>query len=253
MNDMLTKIHFSELSYYPSMITNECINLGILFNYDNIVEFKFTSNLKRLKNFDDELDIDFIKSYLMGINSEVSLSLENYNREFNFENYISFYRNSFRFGKIKFIETENIKKDIEDIKKLYLRYDYPKNKRPKQDDVLDFMKKLISSKLLPDEVLEKPKINGTFEDVISYDFVVGSNAIKYFDFSNKDIAKIKHNLKGWAFNSLETSEKGYRCIFIYNDGETEKQKIDSAIGILSKLDADVYSLNDFLEGKFTFA
>ena len=65
----MSEIEYSVLSYSPSMITGERINVGLLFHKSDgdVCRFEYTKKWSRLIAFDDELDIDFFKLYLEGI------------------------------------------------------------------------------------------------------------------------------------------------------------------------------------------
>lgn len=82
---MTELVEFSVLGYYPSIVTDENINVGILFhNIDrNERYFYITRNWKRLEGFDDELDIEFVKEYLAGMKAQVENSLFNLDASFS--------------------------------------------------------------------------------------------------------------------------------------------------------------------------
>lgn len=84
---IICKIHFSVLSYYPSIDTNENINVGILFHILSTDErvFHIMSDWNRLESFDDELDIKFMKRYLFGIIKECEPNLINKDETFSLQ------------------------------------------------------------------------------------------------------------------------------------------------------------------------
>ena len=118
-------VKFSVLSYYPSFLTNENINIGILFELpeENETFFYHTKKWNRVASFDDEIDINFLKDYLKGIAKEVSTNIINYQKKFNIEEYIKYYVNEFKFSKIQIIDAEDPYDFIEQTKKVYLRFD----------------------------------------------------------------------------------------------------------------------------------
>lgn len=119
-------VEYATLNYYPSPTSDKCLCIGVLFH--NITtgqtDFKYISNFQRFRAFDDEADIDFVKLYLKGVKNEI----DNYhNKEFDFASYIKSYANEFRFSVImKFSVDENIN-FIEDLSRLYLKYDKEEN------------------------------------------------------------------------------------------------------------------------------
>ena len=83
----MCKVQFSALSYYPSIVTNENVNVGILFHNLATDErtFHIMKNWNRLESFDDELDIEFMKKYLYGIKNECERNLMNNNKELDLQ------------------------------------------------------------------------------------------------------------------------------------------------------------------------
>lgn len=121
-------IEYAALNYYlsSSLKPHEGLCVGVLFHNTTTrqVDFKYISNFKIFHAFDDEADIDFVKLYLKGIKNEI----DNYNnKEFDLASYIKSYANEFRFSVIiKFSVDENIN-FIEDLSRLYLKYDRGEN------------------------------------------------------------------------------------------------------------------------------
>lgn len=121
-------VEYAALNYYLSSSAkpHEGLCVGVLFH--NITtgqaDFKYITNFKIFHAFDDEADIDFVKLYLKGIKNEI----DNYNnKEFDLASYIKPYANEFRFSMIiKFSVDENIN-FIEDLSRLYLKYDKEEN------------------------------------------------------------------------------------------------------------------------------
>lgn len=119
-------IEYATLNYYPSPTSDEWLCIGVLFHNVTTgqLDFKYIFNFQRLHVFDDEADIDFIKLYLKGIKNEID---NYYNKEFDLASYIKSYANEFRFSVImKFSVDENIN-FIEDLSRLYLKYDKEEN------------------------------------------------------------------------------------------------------------------------------
>lgn len=116
-------IEYAALNYYPSSLKpREGLCVGVLFH--NITtgqrDFKYISNFQQLHAFDDAADIDFIKLYLKGIKNEI----DNYNnKEFDLASYIRVYANEFRFSSVRTFSVDENINFIEDLSRLYLKYD----------------------------------------------------------------------------------------------------------------------------------
>jgi hypothetical protein len=111
------KLKYSILSYHPSFMTEKSINIGVLIHcVDNgMIKFEKIKQWKRLENFDNELNINFVKIFLEGIEETISNS-----GDFNIDNFIKIYVNEFKFSKVNCIELES-EEQIENIYKNILK------------------------------------------------------------------------------------------------------------------------------------
>lgn len=215
------RVLFSVLSYHPSFITDESINVGILF-HDVINDrriFEITSNWKRIKSFDDEIDINYFKEILEGIKMEISNdSIFNYKKSFNLHDYVRLFVNELKFSEIKVVETESFEDFVEETKKIFLRYDYDKKDRPDDKQQMNYIRKILKSNNIK---CSYNSITGLYDENISFDYIIGDYAFKFFIFENKQIRNQIFNAKAWAYNAKEL-ESLYKVVFVY-DIEREKE------------------------------
>ena len=75
-----------------------------LILYNNITtrqrDFRYISDFKRFKSFDNEADINFIKTYLKGIKTQVENNIFNYCSLFDINKYIKIFVNEIRFTDV---------------------------------------------------------------------------------------------------------------------------------------------------------
>lgn len=228
----MNKIQFTSLKYYNSIISEECLYVGILFNNltTNERTFKAIHNFKRLEAFDDEIDTDFVKLYLNGIKQEVEDSLLNINREFSIDQYIKRYVNEFKFSKISTIETKD-SDFIENTSKLYLKFDYAKKHRLSKNDELRQIRTLLQSANIK---YSSEPIRGIYNETIKFDYVINDYLIKLFTFEDKKrINLMTGPAKSWAFIADEVKDK-YKTIFFYDTPLTETPEFNTIIKILEK-------------------
>ncbi len=117
----MTDVEFAVLSYYPSLVTDENINVGLLFFSQelNHRSFYIPKNIKRLAAFDDELDIDFIKDYLAGMKSEWEKSV------LDVTTFTHNYGNELRFSSSRHASVDNINKFMDETIKMNFKFDFP--------------------------------------------------------------------------------------------------------------------------------
>lgn len=239
------KVRFSRLNYYPSFISNDCIEIGILFHdIDNdIRKFEVTTNWSRLKSFDDELDIDYMKMILEGIKNEVSNnSLFNYKQKFDINKYIKFYVNELKFTEIRAAEVSDLNDFIEETKRMFLRYDYDKAERPSRTQQITYLRKLFKENNIK---YSSHKVKGGFDEGINYDYIVDEYAFRIFSFENKNMNKLISSAKTWAYNAAEMKEQ-YKTVFIY-DVETNDKLFNSIVQILSKDAFKIMKMNEAID------
>lgn len=120
------KIQFSVLTYKPSLIADEKINVGVLFHdiEQNNVYLEITNNWSRIKNFDDEIDIDIFKLMLQGMKKHAERNI----KKLSLEKYIKRYNNELKFGKVMYKNTDNIDEFITITKKMFMPYEFDKIK-----------------------------------------------------------------------------------------------------------------------------
>ncbi len=225
MND----IQFSILSYYPSIANDENINVGMLFYRPETNEKRFyvTTNFKRLGSFDDELDVDFMKSYLEGVkidweNSE-NKTIEDFT--YNFCNELRFGRKQYSYADKGFDEF------IGTALKMYFRYDFVKSERPSEKDVRKYVRSLLHSNSIS---FSTKSIDGGFNERVNYDFVIDEFGFKSF-FADDSTNFNRHymNLKGWAYTARKNKEnRGVKTVFIV-DCERNDDAFRRAKSILS--------------------
>ena len=116
-------LEYSVLRYTPILVAGEHVNIGVLFSSDNFQEFHSIKKFSRIKSFDDELDINALKFLISSIKNDIQLSLYNEDKKFNINDFTKYYMNEFHFSKPIKIAFTDLAKTIDDITKLYLKYE----------------------------------------------------------------------------------------------------------------------------------
>lgn len=239
------KVLFSVLKY--KLVTNESINIGILFHNLDTDErrLEVISRWSRLKNFDDEININLFKILLRGIKDEVNDSLFKGTLHFNIFEYTKKFRNEMRFSKIYEEHTDDFDSFVEFNKKIFLRYDYDKKDRPKKEQQIKYMKTLMKSNEISYSV---KKIIGEHKESIQYDYIIDKFAFKFFEFENKKLDSLVSSAKAWAYTANELSDL-YNTIFVY-DVDVDDGKFNIIIDILKKSAYDIIKYDDTIEYMF---
>lgn len=229
----MQNIEYTALNYYHSPISDECLCIGILCHNltTGIRNFQFISNFKRFNSFDDEADVEFVKLYLSGIKEEVENNLFNYGSDFNIREYTKVYANEFRFSSVKLLEIEDDEEYVDNLVKIYMKYDLAKSKRLNTNEEKKMVRRVLKSNHL---LYSTQKIMGPYNDDINFDYHVGDLCIKILSFKDKDLKRLINNARQWSFIAEEISEKN-KVLFIYDSDNTEDaMNLEIIKNILSK-------------------
>lgn len=238
-------IEYAALNYYHSPISGECLCIGVLFH--NIAtgqrDFKYISNFQRFQSFDDEADIDFVKLYLKGIKEEIENSIFNYNQKFDLASYIKVYANEFRFSSIRTLSVSESENYVEDLSKVYLKYDLAKSQRLNGNEEKKLIRRVLESNNL--EYCSSQKVDGPYSDEITFDYQVKDLCIKMFSFKGKNLKRVIGNARQWSFVADELGTRK-KVLFIYDSDYKDTSNLNIIIKILSK-NAKVLKLDDGMD------
>lgn len=233
-------IEYAALNYYHSPISDECLCIGVLFN--NITtgqrDFKYISNFRRFHSFDDEADINFVKLYLRGIQEET----ENYKQKFDLDSYVKVYANEFRFSSIRTLAVNENENYVEDLSKIYLKYDLAKSQRLNGNEEKKLIRRVLESNNLE---YSTQKVDGPYSDEISFDYQVKDLCIKMFSFKGKNLKRVIGNARQWSFVADELGAQK-KVLFIYDSDYEDTSNLNIIIKILSK-NAKVMKLDDGMD------
>lgn len=228
----MNHIEYSALNYYHSPISDECLCLGVLFH--NITtgqrDFRYISNFKRFQIFDDEADVNFVKAYLAGIKEDVETPILNYKDSFDLRSYIKVYANEFRFSTIKKLDVEENEDYIDDLIKVYLKYDLAKSQRLNSNEEKKLIKRVLETNHLE---YSNGRISGEFDDEILFDYQLDKLCIKHFSFKGKNLRRVVSNARQWSFAAGELAGIK-KVLFIYDSDFEDKANLKIIINILSK-------------------
>lgn len=237
------QVEYSSLKYYNNVISEECLYIGMLFH--NLTtgkrDFRYISNFKRFQAFDDEADVEFVKLYLLGIKQQIETNIFNYNQTFSITDFTKIYVNEFRFSPVTVMEVEENEDYVENLTKMYLKFDFSKEKR-----LSNFVEKKYIRKILASSNAEfsPPKVYGIYDENVTFDYIIGNVAIKLFSFKGKNAAKLIPSAKQWAFSAEELKSR-YKIVFLYDD-DNETSQFNIVLQILKNY-AAVYPLQDGLD------
>ena len=239
---MKRKVSYAILQYIPSHDRIERINIGVVLHSpeDDFMEMILITNFERLKHFDDELDISFIKEYLKSLKEsftyDISTSSEMDIRNINLlKELTSVYINQFVFINYTNLEIEeDCNTFLDSLRKGYLHLDIKKEERFSQKETIEFFENILKSKNIPFEPIRtKNKLVGNFDDTINVDFKIDNKYYKILSFNDLNIDRYTSIIKMWMLNAIELEEKNKELVFLVNE-LVRNDKTEKFIKMLKK-------------------
>lgn len=240
----MKKVAYALLKYYRSPIVEECMYVGILFQDLESKECKFYSlkNYHRLEVFDDDLNIDFVKSYLSSIKEEVEPSIFNFNTSIDIQKYVNTYVNEFRFSVVT---TTDVEDDdyVLSYAKLFMAPDFPREDRLSEEKTSKYIYKVLRDREI--QCNRKP-IEGSYSENLNFDIQTDSYAIKIFNCKDKNISRLINSAKLWSYNAKEIG-KQKKVIFIYDVAVADNPLFESFLTILDENSYKTLQLDEAMD------
>ena len=241
---MENTIKYVQLYLYNNVaVSEECLCVGVLFHNLTTGERTFNGikNFKRLRAFNDDIDVSFMKAYLAGLKAQVETEMFYLNTSFVIENFIKSFVGELKFYKITTCKTED-ENFIENTTKVLLKHDFARNERLSEEDESKVIKNLIKS---TGNTYSLKTLKGTYNDDIKFDFITGKYCVKIFDFKDRETLKRQlASARNWSYIADELNVEGkYEAVFLYTEpNDRNSQEFNSLLGILSQNTKNVMEL-----------
>lgn len=244
---MINIIEYAILSYYPSIFSQECINIGVLAHdiKNDYYDFAYIKKWQRVGNFDDEVNVNGIRYAVEGIKEHFRPNIFKGKRYEGISEYAKYFVNELRFSPVMKYSSENFLEAFDIIKKIHLKFDYDKKDRLNENETKKYIKNHLF--INNNEFNSKP-IKGRFDENIICDFVINDNkCIKIFNLNEKNKRNLIHSFKAWAFTIQKMSDYKF-FFFITNEDLVDKDFLNTVRRILesdnSKIIFDIEKIVD---------
>ena len=192
--------------------------------------------------FDDDLNIDFVKSYLSSIKEEVETSIFNYNTPLDIQKYVNTYVNEFRFSEITITEAED-DEYVLTYAKLFMAPDFPREERLSEEKTSKYIYRVLRDREIK---CNKKPIEGLYSENINFDIQTDLYAIKLFNCKDRNMLKLINSAKLWSYNAKEIC-KQKKVIFIYDVAVPNSNMFDSFIKILRENSYKTLQLDEAMD------
>ncbi len=238
---MKREVKYALMQYVPSYERDERINVAVILHSpgDRYLSIKLIENWKRLKEFDDEIDIDFMKSYLKTFKEQLNYNPLNVNEididdEMLIEKTTQYYINQFVFKISKISIESTCEQFLEKLKNNYLYFDVEKKKRISRKENLDFFGEILRGKNIQYEIIGgKNSLIGSYNEKINVDMKIQDKYYKIINFNDTNVSTYVPTIKMWMLNALELKENKEELIFIVGE-QIIDEKVNTFIAMLEK-------------------
>ncbi|MBZ5968830.1 DUF3037 domain-containing protein [Leuconostoc gasicomitatum] len=266
---------YSVLSYRPSSIRRESMNVGIVFHIPQKGYSKFISlkSRKRLETFDDEYDKNFFNIVMESLRYQFDFPKETIGGEYSrFEDRefskirdkdfltskTKYYANEFYFFNVQGISVEDnraaLQKEMRGLEGIYLYYDRPKNERVTKDEVKRLLSKQIKYNKITGIKRFPKEFIGNFDKSPIFDFQIGDSVIKVITFDYAKKGNLSKELKSVLYDIEHLDNMNKKLSFIINDEavDEENQNLQEFKEQLKNItnDFSIIGVSRFMSQKF---
>ena len=222
----MNKVKYAILKYVPNLERNERINIAVTLHYPNSkqLETNVINNWKRVKSFDDEADIQFLKKYVEDLKEQFTSNLIN---DFDglelddpllLDELTKYFVNKFVF-EIHTIDTDesfgNLLKYLKDI---YLYYEVDKDKRISEKETKAFIERhFLENNISYEKQGTKNLIQEKYGNNINFDYKIDDKFYKLIFLTEQNYAGYVGILKMWITNSMMLKKEGKTLVFVIDD------------------------------------
>ena len=253
---MKTRVKYAILKYVPNIERNERINIAVTLHYPEKKQLEMTiiNNWRRVKSFDDEADIRFLKKYVDDLKEQFTVNLVNDFDGISLDNPLlldeltKYFVNKFIF-EIHEIDTNEMFEDLlKKLKKIYLYYEVGKDKRITEKESKAYIEQhLLENNISYERRGTKNSIQEQYGNNINFDYKIENNYYKIIFLTEDNYAGYVGILKMWIANAIMLKKENKQLIFVIDD-LLKNNKTESYRKMLSDY-GDVITVQEFISLK----
>ena len=208
---MKSRVKYAILKYVPNVERNEKINIAVTLHFPNTKQLEMTiiNNWKRVKSFDDEADIQFLKKYVNDLREQFTINLFN---DFDgmsiddpllLDELTRYFVNKFVFEIHEIDTEENFGELLRNLKKIYLYYEEGKDKRITEKESKAYIEQhLLENNISYERRGTKNTIQEQYGNNINFDYKINNKYYKLIFLTEDNYAGYVGILKMWIANAI---------------------------------------------------
>ncbi|SFD43820.1 DUF3037 domain-containing protein [Bacillus sp. UNCCL81] len=245
-------IFYAVCRYVPDILRDEFINVGVVTYIPQLGESKFfkAKNLTRVKNFDDELEMEVLKALLESLEIQFNNRLQPLKvpNDTILKNELVYFVNQIQFSPIRALNSSSVEEDLRDLCDMYLYYDQKKSNRINADRVRRLVSKLFTQNQNLN-VDRHPNQQNEFKQKpfdFSIDLEGHQTLIKTLSFDYNNENRFYNEIKSILYDLDHFLNLGENIKIVINNTDIEKEFEKLAYNLLRKK-TDVLTVQQFAE------
>lgn len=223
---MVSRAKYAVLKYVPNLERNERINIAIVLHFPDkkILEMTIINNWHRVKSFDDEADIGFLKKYVEDLKDQFTDNLFNEFDGMDLDNNLlldeltKYFVNKFIFEIHEINTNDNFKELLENLKNIYLYYDINKDKRINEKESKAFIEQhFLENNVFYERRGIKNAIQEEYGNNINFDYKINNKYYKLIFLTQDNYSGYVAILKMWIANCIILKKENKELIFVLDD------------------------------------
>lgn len=253
---MKSRVKYAILKYVPNVERNEKINIAVTLHFPNTKQLEMTiiNNWKRVKSFDDEADIQFLKKYVNDLREQFTINLFN---DFDgmsiddpllLDELTRYFVNKFVFEIHEIDTEENFVALLRNLKKIYLYYEEGKDKRITEKESKAYIEQhLLENNISYERRGTKNTIQEQYGNNINFDYKINNKYYKLIFLTEDNYAGYIGILKMWIANAIMLKKESKILIFVIDD-LLKNERTESYKKMLSDY-GNIISVQEFINLK----
>lgn len=223
---MKTRVKYAILKYVPSIERNEKINVAVVLHCPEKKQLEMTiiNNWKRVKNFDDEADTQFLKRYVEDMKEQFTVDLVNdfdgikLDNPFFLDESTRYFVNKFVFEIHEIDTDENFNNLLNNLKAIYLYYENEKGKRKSEAESKAYIERhFLENNISYERHGSRNAIQEQYGNNINFDYKIDGNYYKLIFLTEDNYAGYVGAIKMWITNAAILKNESKQLIFVIDD------------------------------------
>lgn len=223
---MKARVKYGILKYVPNFERNEKINVAVVLHYPTTkqLEMVIINKWHRVKRFDDEADIQFLKRYVHNLKEQFTINLTNDFDGISLDNLIlldeltKYFVNKFVFEIHEIDTDETFENLLKNLKNIYLYYEVEKDKRVTEKESKAYIEQhFLENNISYEKRGTKNSVQEQYGNNVNFDYKIDDKYYKLIFLTEDNYIGYVGILKMWIANAIMLKKENKQLVFVIDD------------------------------------